>query len=274
LMAGGMKIFVVTVAAILSVVTSSAQTAVEEPAFEVASVKKADPHSTAPPNVCQGGPGTSDPGLFTCTTEALSGLILQAYHIQFYELISPDWVIHGGRDNGYDVSAKIPAGTDRDHFRLMLQRLLADRFHLVVHKEKRERPVYVLQLGGREAKLVHSTAPPPPGPRTNYAFPGGHMRFSMHNSPLSTLVGFLVVPLAAPVVDETGLQGDYDLTLEFMPDERWLGFGDITHDAKADSPVPDLGRAIEDQLGLKLENRKAAVEVWVVDRAEKMPVAN
>ena len=100
------------------------------------------------------------------------------------------------------------------------------------------------------------------------------MRFSMHNSPLSTLTGFLTVQVAAPVTDETGLQGDYDLTLEFMPDERWLGFADMPHDAKADASVPDLTRALEEQLGLRLEARKRAVEVLVVDRAEKMPVAN
>jgi uncharacterized protein (TIGR03435 family) len=267
-----MKILMIGAFAIL--LTCSAQTASDDPAFEVASVKKADPNSIAPPNVCKGGPGTSDPGLFSCTNEALSGLILQAYHLQFYELVSPDWVIYGGRANGYDVAAKIPPGTDRDRFRLMLQKLLADRFHLAVHKEPRERTVYVLQLGKADPKLVHSTAPPPPGPRTSYDFPSGHMRFSMHNSPLSTLVGFLTVPVAAPVTDETGLQGDYDLTLEFIPDERWLGFASVPHDAKADAAVPDLSRAVEEQLGLRLEARKRPVEVLVVDRAEKVPVAN
>jgi uncharacterized protein (TIGR03435 family) len=268
---GWMKIYMVGALAVL--LTCSAQTDLSGPTFEVASLKKADPNSPGPPNVCKGGPGTSDPGLFSCTNEALSGLILQAYHLQFYELVSPDWVIHGGA-NGYDVTAKIPPGTDRDRFRLMLQKLLADRFHLAVHKETRSRPVYVLQRGKHDPKLAHSTAPPPPGPRTSYDFPSGHMRFSMHNSPLSTLTGFLTVQVAAPVTDETGLQGDYDLTLEFMPDERFLGFADMTHDAKADASVPDLSCALEEQLGLGLEARKRAVEVLVVDRAEKIPVAN
>jgi uncharacterized protein (TIGR03435 family) len=199
---GRMRIFNVGAFAVLSAVTLCAQTALDEPAFEAASVKKADPNSTAPPNVCKGGPGTSDPGLNSCTNIALSGLINQAYHIQFYELISPDWVIQGGRDNGYDVNAKIPPGTDRDRCRVMLQKLLAERYHLVVHKETRERPGYVLQLGRRDPKLIHSNAPPPPGPRTTYDMPDGHMRFSMHNSPLSTLLGFLTVPLAASVSDE------------------------------------------------------------------------
>jgi len=59
-----------------------------------------------------------------------------------------------------------------------------------------------------------------------------------------------------------------------LPDERWLGFASIPHDAKTDAAVPDLSRAIEEQLGLRVEAHKRPVEVLVVDRAEKAPVAN
>jgi uncharacterized protein (TIGR03435 family) len=66
---------------------------------------------------------------------ALSVFILQAYNVKWYELVSLDWVIRGESESGYDVTAKIPLGTSRGDYKLMLQRLLANRFHLVVHRE-------------------------------------------------------------------------------------------------------------------------------------------
>jgi uncharacterized protein (TIGR03435 family) len=250
---------------------SFAQTASDEPSFEAASVKKSDPNSTAPSHACKGGPGTSDPGMFTCTRSGLSGFVCIAYNIQFYELVAPEWMSFGGV-NGYDIAAKVPAGADRGQFRAMLRNLLADRFHLVVHNEARERQTYVLRHGVRDPKLVHSTQPPPPGPRFTTARVDGHYRNSMHNSPMSRLADFLTVFVGNPVTDETALEGDYDLTLEFTPDERWLGYTSVPHDAPP--TAPDLAQAIETQLGLKLESRKAPVTVLVVDRADKVPVAN
>jgi uncharacterized protein (TIGR03435 family) len=79
--------------------------------------------------------------------------------------------------------------------------------------------------------------------------------------------------LSAPVADESGLTGDYDFSVEFMPDERWRGFQPATASAGSE-PVPDLFLAIQNQLGLKLEAQKGPVEVVVVDHADKAPVAN
>jgi uncharacterized protein (TIGR03435 family) len=100
-----------------------------------------------------------------CTNSALSLFILQAYDVKWYQLVSPDWVIHGGSQSGYDVSAKIPPGTSKGDYRLMLQHLLAERFHLVVHREIRELPAYSLVSGPGKPKMVSSSSPAPPGPR-------------------------------------------------------------------------------------------------------------
>src|SRR5271163_1623026 len=80
-------------------------------AFEVASVRRSDPaRNNLPPNVCSGGPCSSDPVLLRCTNAALGVFVSIAYDLQFYELIAPDWMKLGGAESGYDLSAKIPAG--------------------------------------------------------------------------------------------------------------------------------------------------------------------
>ena len=142
---------------------SFAQSSGEQPAFEAASVKRSNPESTAMANNCHGGPGTSDPGLLTCTNSALAQLIAAAYSIKSYELVSPEWVLQGGSAEGYDVVARIPPATTREQYRLMLQRLLTERFLLAVHRETKDLPGYVLLLGKGGPKITPSATAPPPG---------------------------------------------------------------------------------------------------------------
>jgi hypothetical protein len=132
----------------------------------------------------------------------LKTLVCLACKLQFCEVVSPEWLMNGGSQSGYDVAARIPAGTDREQYRLMLQKLLAERFHLVLHRETS-----------------------PPGPPSAMTVVDGHLRFSLHNQPLATLANLLTVPLGAPVTGETGLQDDFNLSLDFMPDERWVALG-------------------------------------------------
>jgi uncharacterized protein (TIGR03435 family) len=166
-----------------------------------------------------------------------------------------------------------PQALLKEQYRLMLQRLLAERFHLAAHRESRDLPRYVLVSGKGKPKLKSSAEPPPPGPSVVASIVGGHMRFSDHNKPLGALTDFLQVVLSGPVTDETGISGDYDVTIEFMPDDRFRGFASLPPVKDADS-VPNLFIAIQDQLGLKLETRKGPVGVLVVDRADKEPVVN
>jgi hypothetical protein len=137
---------------VLSLLVSSVLAA-DLPSFEAAPVKHSNPEAkTLGSNVCTGGPGTLDPGMLHCTNSSLSLYILLAYDVKWYKLVSPDWVIHGGSESGYDVTAKIPPGTSKGDYRLMLQHLLADRFRLVVHRETRELPVYSLVSGKGKPK--------------------------------------------------------------------------------------------------------------------------
>jgi uncharacterized protein (TIGR03435 family) len=201
----------------------------------------------------------------------LKTLVCLAYKLQFYEVVTPDWMSYGGGENGYDVAAKIPADTDQQQYRLMFQKMLTERFHLVAHRETRNLPTYVLLAGKGHHKLPSSVDPS--SPSSAMTIVDGHIRFSMHGKPVTALTNFLTVPLGAPAVDETRLQGNYDLTLDFMPDERWVGFNSLRSTAKS-STAPSLFQAIQDQLGLKLEARKGPVSVLVIDSADKMPVEN
>lgn len=245
--------------------------------FEVASVKRSDPKQTgSPANSCRGGPGTRDPGLFVCENAALAMLVCQAYDLQFYELVSPEWMINGGSEAGYDVTARVPVGTTQDKFRVMLQNLLAERFLLVVHRDTRQMPRYSLKLGKGTPRIYRSAQPAPPGPRFAVNVVNGHLQYLQHNSPLSAFAGFLSTQLSSSVVDETGLNGDYDLRIEFMPDQRWRGFSQsqAAINAASDDPFPDVFTAIKNQLDLRLEHQKGPVTVLVVDHAERKPTPN
>jgi uncharacterized protein (TIGR03435 family) len=213
--------------------------------------------------------------MLRCTNAALSVFVLQAYDVKYYELISPDWVIHGGAETGYDVAAKIPPGTTKPQYQAMLRSLLADRFHLVAHRETRELPVYALTPGKGKPRLTPSAGPAEPGKRRYESFfVRGHFEWTYRNTTLASLAGALETQLWSPVSDETGLSGEYDFTLTFMPDEKWKARAGWNRPDTPGDDTPNLFGAVSDQLGLKLEPRKGPVTVLVVDSANKTPVEN
>jgi uncharacterized protein (TIGR03435 family) len=249
--------------------------AADLPSFEAASVKHSDPTARSlGANECTGGPGTPDPGMLHCTNSSLSRFILLAYDLKWYQLVSPDWVIHGGSESGYDVTAKIPSGTSKADYRLMLQHLLADRFGLVVHREARELPVYSLVAGKSKPKMVPSAAPAPAGPRCAMSFIGNHFHWACHNTLMKDLAGNLETQFWSDVGDDTGLAGEYDFILDFIPAQSWQDKVCWSPSSTITDDTPPLETAISEQLGLKLERGKGPVQVLVVDKAEKNPVEN
>ena len=245
------------------------------PSFEAASVKHSDPKATGlGANACTGGPGTSDPGLLHCTNSSLALLIQQAYDVRWDKLISPDWVIHGGSESGYDVTAKIAPATSKADYRLMLQHLLADRFHLVVHRETRELPVYSLIPGAGKPKIVPSSSPAPPGQRCAMSFVKNHLHWACHNMSLKDIAGYLETQYWSNVTDETGLTGEYDFTMDFIPAAQWQSLVGWSPKSGISDDAPTLESAISEQLGLKLKRGKGPVEVLVVDKADKDPTGN
>lgn len=264
--------------AILAAVLAFAGSA--QPAFEVASLK---PSAGPPANhqfACSGGPGTTDPGFFRCQSTPVSMLIMHAYHVHRYQLSAPAAIT--GMSAMYDVTARVPEGTSGEQLLLMEQRLLAERFQLKLHREQKELPVYELTVGPNGPKLspAGASAPETPAnPSRDLAFsrdgfprppPGLDGMIVMRdrrvlNAPhksLEDLAETLSVQLGRPVLNASGLAGQYDMVLNWMIDEPGV------------DPGPTLERAVEQQLGLKLSSQKSRIDILVIDHLAQTPVEN
>src|ERR1700678_430352 len=136
------------------------------PSFEVASVKASVP---VPPNgggyfgSPRGGPGTADPTLITWSYATLRALLMTAYDVKTYQLNGPPWL----NTERYDIVAKVPAGATKEQVNVMWQKLLAERFGVVLHHESREFEVNELIIDKDGSKLRATTwdpaSPLPPG---------------------------------------------------------------------------------------------------------------
>jgi uncharacterized protein (TIGR03435 family) len=255
----------------------------EKPSFEVASVKPAPPPDGTPQtrvNV-RGGPGTDSPGQFTCQNCGLALLVTQAYGLNRIRLSGPDWIY----STRFHVAAKIPEGTTREQFPLMLQNLLADRFKLTAHFEKKEMQAYELTVakGGPKMKPSSEDSAVPPTP------PADQPRFftskiDTGKTTMESLASTLATPLGAPVQDATGLKGRYDVTLFWVGTRAVMGRGRAggfpSPDGNVPPPGPDPDRgpdifdAVRTQLGLELKQKKGPVDILVIDHAEKVPTEN
>src|SRR6185369_276003 len=131
--------------------------------LEVASIKPSSVPMGGPMRVgSRGGPGTPDPGRYTTENMSLSNLISTAYDLKRYQYSGPSW-LDGER---FDIVAKVPEGATKEQFRVMLQNLLAERFKVAVHREKKEMQVYELLVAKGGLKIKESVEEPaetPPG---------------------------------------------------------------------------------------------------------------
>ncbi len=217
------------------------------PGFEVASVKR-----VATPHCCMemSAPGSAH---FTAKMVSLAYLVAIAYDVSTNQLSGRlDW-----EDSGYyDITAT--AEGDRsfspEEFRLALQQLLVERFHLQVHREMREVPGYALVVAKGGLRLRSADKLPTSG----YIMAEG-----LRNPSLSMkgLAGMLAVPLGRQVEDQTGIAGNFDVDLHFAPE------------GSTDSTLPSIFTAVGG-LGLKLESRKIKVEFLVIDGANREPIEN
>jgi uncharacterized protein (TIGR03435 family) len=172
----------------------------------------------------------------------------------------------------FDIVATVPPGATREQANLMLQNLLADRFQLKVHRSTRELPVYALVVARNGPKLKASVDDPnAPRPRGTM-WSGGRKRFEFNRQTMAGFAGTLQNDVDRPVIDRTGLEGTYDIRLEFAEIKSTLpiGAGPVAPDPQA----PELFTALTEQLGLRLESRRGPVEVLVVDSALRQPTEN
>jgi bla regulator protein blaR1 len=267
--------------------------------FEVASVKRGTPasggHSNFPLTL---GSSFGPVGNLMSVDAPLRTLIGFAFKVsvgQTHFLISglPDWVDSAS----FDVEARAPIATpSKDQFRLMVQSLLADRFKLATHREKRDLPIYALVLAkpGKTGPQLRphvddptcgtvGRADAPPVSAQFAHLPCGATLMKPSDTPGRVQGGGLGVSLdyiaafltgtgfqgTAPdraVLNQTGLAGDYDFWIEFAPQVS-------PNVGQPDANGPSFPEALQDQLGLKLIAKRAPVDVLVVDHIEE-PAAN
>ena len=159
--------------------------------------------------------------------------------------------------------------------RIMIRKLLTDRFKLTFHHDKKELSAYVLTLGKTGQKLM-PTEFPGPLPGIGMRPGSGGLTFMARNAAVGDFAGFLqTLVLDRPVVDQTGLTAKYDFSFTFTPDDSLFNGHPPQLPAHTDTTeaAPSFFDALQQQLGLKLEAQKTAVDVLVIDHAEK-PSAN
>jgi uncharacterized protein (TIGR03435 family) len=269
----------------------------QSPEFEVASIK---PSAQVIDRVNVGV--HVDGAQVRCTYLSLKDYIRMAYNVKDHQIVGPDWMA----SDRFDIAAKVPEG-GRDKIREMLQSLLKDRFHIKFHNDTKEFPVYALVVGKGGPKMKESPVDPEePAPdegrgSVNVTASGGRGGVvvnmghgSFFNFSDNKLIGkkLTMAQFAAtlerfmdrPVIDLTGLAPSYDFTLDFTP-EDYRAMQIRSAIAAGVVLPPQAMKLLEENsgdslfsaiaaLGLKLDTRKAPIEVLVVDEILKTPTEN
>ena len=236
------------------------------PSFEVATIKPTKPGGPGPAFLVRGN-------RFQTYGTTLDELIGFAYDVHPKQLIgTPDWT--GTEKFDIEGQPDLPGAPNNKQWKGMLQKLLAARFGLTFHHDKKELSVYVLSVAKGGPKLTKSDGDP------NGLFSQGFRKLgalTVQNATMGDFCSFILqgAVLDRPVLDQTGLTGRWNFTLNWTPDESQFGGMGVKvpppSDA-ADAPPP-LFTAIQEQIGLKLEATRAPADVMVIDRVEK-PSAN
>jgi uncharacterized protein (TIGR03435 family) len=272
-----------------------------EPQFEAASIKPVAPVSLDGPyikGIIRGGPGTSDPTRITYSRVGVRGLLTLAYGLRRDQVIGPDWL----DSERFEIIATIRPGATKEEVNAMVRNLVTERFHIALHHETRDMMVYELTVGKSGPKglkaSVEDPSPiqlsPEPLQRDKNGLPqvapgrpwmlltmqGMAVHVTARVKTLAAFADFLTnsVQLRFPVVDKTGLMGAYDFVLDFVPEAPPSpldvpGGPGITG-LPSQGGGPDIFAALQEQLGLRLEQKKGPVEVLVVDHADRTPAAN
>jgi uncharacterized protein (TIGR03435 family) len=278
-------------------------------AFEVASVKSTQARGRPTSNVpLLGDAYAPTGGLFSAANTTLVNYLRFAFkdmklaYRETPDLAAPGWV----RSQPYDIEARAAGEPTKDQMRLMMQSLLAERFRLAVHYETRQLPVYALVVAktgktGAQMKPDDGTCqttasdvraantapqmpqPGSPGAQTPQQIPCGALLPVPPSAPgrfrvagrkvtpafLAEMASAPITGIDRPIVDRTGLEGTYDISLEFTP----AASGPAPPGFTPDENGPTFEEALQDQLGLKLVPETGPVNVVVIDHVEE-PSAN
>jgi uncharacterized protein (TIGR03435 family) len=254
----------------------SAQDSSKRLEYEVASIRPASPdHRNGIGE--SGGPGTDDPTLVRYSFFPLSLLIMTAYDMNVHQIGLPDSLHSGDR---YDIVAKVPPGTTKQEALMMLQNFLVDRFHLKLHRETRILAHYELTVSQNGPKLkphrddaVASSEPTVPEGVIGVRMGADRNHMRARKVPMKELTRVLSDELATPVVDKTGLGGEYDFDFEYSREEL-DGFRRSLTDAPEASGATTLQIALQESLGLKLASKKGPIDFLVIDSGDRTPGEN
>jgi uncharacterized protein (TIGR03435 family) len=232
------------------------------PQFEVAAIKPSQSRDLS------GSLNVNPSGLVNVTNFPVIVLIQFSYSVTRHEISSgPSWL----ESERFDIAGKpdIEGAPNMSQLRLMLRKLLADRFQLTVHHESKELPVYALTVAKGGPKLTEDTDNPNGLPR--FLGTGGPQGRSVQNSTMAEFATDLHGSTGRPVVDQTGLGSKrYDFVLKWTSDAPALNTATGAPPAAVDPEAPpDIFTAIQQQLGLKLVPTKAQVDVIVIDHVER-----
>lgn len=247
------------IAALLVARNVQAQAEAGKPEFDVAAIKQ---------NLVGGKrTGIDDSrGFWKAENVTVKFLIVYAYRVLPDQVSgAPAWV----DADRYDIEARfeedpnLTGSAHADRNRARLQALLATRFQLEIHRQTREWQTYVLVAAKKGPKLTPAEKKEGASIHSN----NGHLEAA--GVTMDDLARALGSRLGRPVVNESGLPGRFDFTLDFEPEIQLSLDKDRPEAPGAEPGRPSLFTALQDQLGLKLESKKAPVEMLIVDRIAK-----
>lgn len=268
------------------------------PEFEVATIRPSAPNAqeavTAGVRI--------DGAQVRCAFLTLKDYIGIAYRVKLYQVSGPDWLA----SDRFDISATLPAGVPTTQIPEMLQRLLEDRFQMKMHREKKDFPVYVLEVAKGGLKMQESASDPNAanvdakapvnitgggsaqgvsvnlGRGSSYTF--SNNKFEAKRLTMAALAGNLERFTDRPIVDMTDLKGSYDFTLDVTQEDYQAMMIRAAVTAGVAMP-PQALRFLDgasfgslfdamQKVGLKLDARKAPLDLLIVDEARKTPTEN
>jgi uncharacterized protein (TIGR03435 family) len=268
------------------------------PSFEVASIKPHVSDNQPGVRVMMGSGPNADMSRFHASNVTAKMLIATAYNVKEFQIAGgPSWI----NSNRFDVDAKVedsmaarlqklPREQQQAQQALMIRSLLLTRFALEVTRATKEGPVLALVVakGGPKLKEVPALDPKaPPGPPPVMPAPGtvptpapgqsfmmminGLATLAANAQKMTNLVNQLSLMLQRPVIDQTGLIGTYQYTLQFTPPNMMGPKGLLSDDAdsSSDSNSASIFTALEEQLGLKLDSTKGPIDTITIDHIEE-----
>jgi uncharacterized protein (TIGR03435 family) len=244
----------------IGMASAQPQSATSQPVFAAASIKP----DTGPKRA---GILRPSPGAVTGENLSVRSFIRWAWDLKDYQISVPG-TLEAAADSHYNLAAKADGPEPLDGLRLMLQSLLAERFHLAVHFEKRDVPVFALIVGKDGPKQLHDPAPGNvPHMEPDSGKQEGGQRWVFYNLPVSAVIGIMSNGLSRPFVDMTEVKGSFDYTF-VLP--TWNKEEGPLDEHLMSNVFPELQR----QLGLRAVQRTAGLDVLVVDHIDKTPTEN